>query len=142
LAHQTATGGPERLANGLPEDKQISSKIFVGNLNYQTKQADLTALLSAAGDIVDVYMPSDRATGRPRGFAFVEYSSPEEAAAAIEQFDGQDLDGRPLKVNEAEERRRPPVSPHFQGGGGGGGFGPRPKPKGSRRNLRGKKRSL
>ena len=68
--------------------------------------------------------------------------SPQEAAHAIEEFDGRDLDGRPLKVNEAEERRRPSGPPSFDGGGGGGGFGPRPKPKGSRRNLRRKKRSL
>ena len=90
-------------------------------------------------------MPSDRVTGRPRGFAFVEYASQQEAAQAIEEFDGRDLDGRPLKVNEAEERRRPSGPPSFDGGGGGGGgggFGPRPKPKGSRRNLRRKKRSL
>ncbi len=95
-------------------------------------------------------MPSDRNTGRPRGFAFVEFATQEEAAKAIETFDGKDLDGRPLKINEAEERRRSfsPSRPQGGGGdgpfgGGGGGGGPRPaKPKGSRRNLRRKKRSL
>lgn len=105
---------------------------------------------------MDVYLPSDRATGRPRGFAFVEFSSEEEAAAAIEQFDGKELEGRPLKINPAEARPRRPPSPGFRrdfsdgppsfgGGGGGGGNAPgRPpgKPKGSRRGLRGKKRSL
>ena len=89
-------------------------------------------------------MPSDRVTGRPRGFAFVQFSSQDESAKAIELFDGKELDGRPLKINEAEERRRsfsgPP--PH-SGDGGGSGFASRPpKPKGSRRNLRRKKRSL
>ena len=95
-------------------------------------------------------MPSDRATGRPRGFAFVEFSSQAEAAKAIETFDGKDLDGRPLKINEAEERRRSftPSTGGYGGGGGGGGFGssqggpPPGRPKGSRRNLRRKKRSL
>ena len=89
-------------------------------------------------------MPSDRATGRPRGFAFVEFSSTEEAAQAIELFDGKDLDGRPLKINEAEERRRPsgPASPSHSQGGGDGAYARPAKPKGSRRNLRRKKRSL
>jgi len=92
-------------------------------------------------------MPSDRATGRPRGFAFVEFSSQAEAAKAIETFDGKDLDGRALKINEAEERRRsftPSPGGHGgYGGGGGGQSGPPPgRPKGSRRNLRRKKRSL
>lgn len=89
----------------------------------------------------------DRNTGKPRGFAFVEFSSPDEAAEAMEKFDGHELDGRQLRVNEAQERpRRPPMtSRHFSDGGGGGGGGYRAKqgrPKGSRRNLRGKKRSL
>ena len=88
-------------------------------------------------------MPSDRNTGRPRGFAFVEFATQEEAAKAIETFDGKDLDGRPLKINEAEERRRPsgPPSPSYSQGGDGGYARPS-KPKGSRRNLRRKKRSL
>jgi cold-inducible RNA-binding protein len=127
-----------------PEENKIPAKIFVGNLNYQTTQVDLTRLLSEAGEIVDVYMPSDRATGRPRGFAFVEYSSTEEAAKAIEAFDGKELDGRALKINEAEERRRPsgPPAPSYSQGGGDGGYARPAKPKGSRRNLRRKKRSL
>ena len=88
-------------------------------------------------------MPNDRATGRPRGFAFVEFSRPEEAAAAIEQFDGRELDGRRLKINEAEERRRSYAPPPPPGGGFGiDGYSKPSKPKGSRRNLRRKKRSL
>ena len=85
-------------------------------------------------------------TGRPRGFAFVEYSNEAGAAAAIEKFDGYELAGRQLRVHEAQERpRRPPPTggprPDWGGGGQGGGRPPG-RPKGSRRNLRGKKRSL
>lgn len=109
-------------------------------------------MLSAAGEIKDVYLPSDRATGRPRGFAFVEYSSEDEAQKAIEQFDGYELAGRRLRVNAAEERggprRRPPSPGSFGFDAPPSGFGQdRPgrgpgKPKGSRRGMRGKKRSL
>lgn len=103
----------------------------------------------------------DRATARPRGFAFVEFASEEEAEKAIERFNDYDMGGRTLRVNLAEERAPRPGGfsggggrPSFMGGGpggggGGGGGGNRPgpkggfsKPKGSRRNLRAKKRSL
>ena len=95
-------------------------------------------------------MPTDRNTGRPRGFAFVEFSTQEEAAQAIEKLNDFELGGRKLRVNEAEERRpqrRPPQMPS-SGGGGGHDFGPDrygsppSKPKGSRKGMRGKKRSL
>jgi RNA recognition motif-containing protein len=95
------------------------------------------------GEVVEVFVPTDRNTGRPRGFAFVEFADESSIAKAIEAFDGKEIGGRPVRVNEAQERaRRPP--PSFQGGPPfeHGGGGPRPKPKGSRRNLRGKKRSL
>ncbi len=128
----------------------ISAKIFVGNLNYQTTQNELREFLKEAGEIVDVYLPSDRATGRPRGFAFVEFSSEDEAATAIEKFNGQELGGRPLRLDTAEDRpRRAPSAPSggFQdspgwGGDSPGGRGRPSKPKGSRRGLRGRKRSL
>lgn len=113
----------------------------------------MTTHLSDAGEVVDCYLPTDRATGRPRGFAFVEFSSDQEAEEAIRLFDGKELDGRELRINPAEERRkreprgfRPPPSgdgddrPFFGGGRGGGGGGN--KNKGSRRGLRGRKRSL
>ena len=110
-------------------------------------------LLSGAGQVVDCHLPSDRMTGQPRGFAFVEFSTGEEAAAAITKFDGQELNGRQLRVNAAEDR---PAGGGGGGGGGGrpggggGGGGGRPpfdgrkpfKNKGSRRGLRGRKRSL
>lgn len=128
----------------------MSSKLFVGNLDFKTTQQELHTLFSEAGSVVEVFLPIDRATGRPRGFGFVEYEAEEEAEAAILKFDGYELSGRPLRVNAAEERR----PPSFGGGGGGrpgfgGGGGGRPggdkfggKPKGSRRNMRAKKRSL
>ena len=128
----------------------MSSKVFVGNLNYETTQTQLQELLGEVGEIKDVYLPADRVTGRPRGFAFVEFSSPEEAKLAIEKFNDHELGGRKLRINEAEDRPRRGPS-----GSSGGGFQPsygddnvygagRPpgRPKGSRRGMRGKKRSL
>ena len=125
----------------------MSSKLFVGNLEFSTTKEQLDTLFSEAGTIVDLFLPSDRATGKPRGFAFVEFSSDQEAAAAIQRFDGYELNGRTLRVNQAEARAPrapgsfgsssgfgPDARPPFAGGGG--------KSKGSRRNLRAKKRSL
>lgn len=166
-----------------------SSKVFVGNLNFATTKDELATAFSEAGEVVDVHIPADRETGRPRGFAFVQFSTPEAAAEAISKFDGRELAGRPLRVSEAQERRgggrgdgngfRRAPSPErtyrsrsaggggppsdfdpgwdrgnrfdgdegggWSGGGGGGGGGDkgrRNRPKGSRRGLRAKKRSL
>ncbi len=126
----------------------MSRKIFVGNLNYETTQSQLTELLAEVGEIKDVYLPADRVTGRPRGFAFVEFSSEEEAQQAIEKFNDFEFAGRKLRVNEAEERPRrnfggPPggFQPSF-GDDDRGGFKQAGRPKGSRRGMRGKKRSL
>jgi len=123
----------------------VSAKVFVGNLSFQTSKEALGELLSQAGQVVDVFLPTDRATQRPRGFAFVEFATEAEAEEAIRRFDGQPLDGRPLRVNAAEDRpagSRPSMGPSF-----GSSFAPPPpgkkfKSKGSRRGLRGKKRSL
>jgi cold-inducible RNA-binding protein len=135
----------------------VSSKVFVGNLEFSTTKDQLETLFAEAGSVLDVFLPSDRATGRPRGFAFVEFATDEEAAAAIKKFDGYELGGRNLRVNPAEARTPGPRG-GFQPGGGGGGFQPGGyggdgggqnrygggggKSKGSRRNLRAKKRSL
>ncbi len=121
----------------------IAAKIFVGNLNFDTSPSDLEALFSQVGPIVEIFLPSDRATGRPRGFAFVEYHDDEAATEAIEKFDGHELAGRALRVNAAEARA-PRPRPSFEGGpppGGGGNYAKPSRPKGSRRNARGKKRS-
>jgi len=100
----------------------MGTKIFVGNLNFKTTEDDLREAFSANGRVVkSVAMPTDRDTGRPRGFAFVEMGSDQEAQDAIKDMNGQELDGRTLRVNEAQER-----APSGGGGGGrrpGGGFG-------------------
>jgi RNA recognition motif-containing protein len=163
--------GPEQAES---DGKGMSSKVFVGNLDFNTTRAEVQTLFAEVGEIRDVFLPTDRESGRPRGFAFVEYASEEDAAKAIEKFNGYQLGGRALRVNAAEDRPRAagggggfsgrPRSGagggggyggggggggygggggggFGEGGGGGGGFGGG-KTKGSRRNIRGKKRSL
>ena len=98
----------------------MGRKLFVGNFPYETGEAELEALFSQAGAIDTVRVMRDMTTGRARGFGFVEMQSDEEAQAAIQKFNGQDLGGRALIVNEARPK------PAFSGGGGGGdGQGPR-----------------
>lgn len=106
----------------------------MGNLSFDVTREELIEAFSAAGRVVDAKVPTDRETGRPRGFAFVEFESDEAALRSIEQLNGRDLKGRPLRVNEAENRPpRPAGAPGFTrpspgggfsrpGGGGGGGF--------------------
>jgi len=166
----------------------MGSKVFVGNLDYNTKREEVQQIFAEVGEIRDVFLPTDRETGRPRGFAFVEFANEEDAAKAIEKFNGYQLGGRALRVNAAEDRPRGagggggrpgggggrPGGGYGGGGGGygggggggygggggggyaggggggddysggwGGGGGAAPgKAKGSRRNIRGKKRSL
>jgi len=92
----------------------MATKLFVGNLAFQTTSEDLQELFSQAGTVESASVVEDRMTGRSRGFAFVEMSTPEEAAAAIEQLNGKEVGGRALKVNEAKPREN-------RSGGGGGG---------------------
>ncbi|MCU1291618.1 MAG: hypothetical protein JWP08_468 [Bryobacterales bacterium] len=99
------------------------TNIFVGNLSYQTTQDDLQAAFSAYGGVERVSVVTDRDTGQPRGFAFVEMTEAEAAQTAIAQLNGAELHGRTLNVNEA----RPKTS-----GGGGGGYGARRSDSGSR----------
>ena len=93
------------------------ARLYVGNLSFQTTQDSLRAAFEqTGGKVVEVKIVTDRDTGQPRGFAFVEMSSPAEAQAAIAALDGQSIDGRTVRVNEAMER---------SGGGGGRGGGGR-----------------
>jgi cold-inducible RNA-binding protein len=99
----------------------------VGNLSFDVTREELIEAFSAAGRVVDAKVPTDRETGRPRGFAFVEFESDEGAQRCIEQLNGRDLKGRPLRVNEAENRPpRPPGAPGFSRPAPGGGGPPRP----------------
>lgn len=102
----------------------MNRKLFVGNLPFSTEESTLQDLFSQAGQVDSVRVMRDQATGRSRGFAFVEMASEEAAQAAIDRFNETDLDGRRIAVNEA----RPPSGGGgrgFGGGGGGGGFGGR-----------------
>ena len=94
------------------------SRLFVGNLSYQTMENDLQEYFSQAGVVSSVNLMLDKFTGKSRGFAFVEYSTPEEASKAVEMLHNKEFQGRQLTVNIARPREdRPPRS----GGGGGGG---------------------
>jgi RNA recognition motif-containing protein len=95
----------------------MSTKLYVGNLAFQTTSQELQELFATAGTVESASVVEDRDTGRSRGFAFVEMSTKEEAAAAIDQFNGKEVGGRALKVNEAKPRE------NRSGGGGGRGFG-------------------
>ena len=124
----------------------IASKIFVGNLDYSTNETDLESLFSEVGTVLNVFLPSDRNTGRPRGFAFVEFENDEQVDKAIEKFDGEELSGRAMRINRAEDRPPRPRAPRIFDGPPRGGpprGGDRPsRPKGSRKGSRAKKRSL
>jgi RNA recognition motif-containing protein len=93
----------------------MSTKLYVGNLAFQTTSQDLQQLFGQAGTVQSASVVEDRDTGRSRGFAFVEMSSEQEATSAIEQFNGKEVSGRALTVNEAKPREN-------RGGGGGRGF--------------------
>ncbi len=93
----------------------MSKKLYVGNLPFSATEADIRELFEAHGSIESINVITDRETGRPRGFAFVEMNDAADASKAMQALDGRDLGGRNLKVNEANER------PARSGGGGYGG---------------------
>src|ERR1035441_7748840 len=98
----------------------MSAKLFVGNLSFNITENDLQDAFAAHGTVVEANLMMDRATGRPRGFAFVTMSTPEEAQKAIDALHGKELGGRALTVNIARPREERPG-----GGGGRGGYGGR-----------------
>jgi RNA recognition motif-containing protein len=95
-----------------------SAKLYVGNLSYDTSEASLRTLFAPHGEVVSVALITDRDSGRPKGFGFVEMGTPEEAQKAKAALDGTQLDGRALKVNEPKEQV--PRAPRSGGYGGGG----------------------
>ncbi|HYP25364.1 MAG TPA: RNA-binding protein [Blastocatellia bacterium] len=106
-------------------------RIFVGNLSYQTTENDLTDLFSQAGEVESATIVTDRDTGRSRGFAFIEMDK-DAGAKAIQQFNGYELNGRAINVNEARprpERGGGGGGRGGYGGGGGGGRGQRREPR-------------
>src|SRR5215471_10724816 len=99
----------------------MGTKLYVGNLPFNTTENELQELFSQAGAVQEVTLMQDRFTGKSRGFAFVTMSSEEEAQNAISKFNGQTMDGRPMTVNGARPREQGP--PGGGGGGGGGRYG-------------------
>jgi RNA recognition motif-containing protein len=102
-------------------EEKMGNRLYVGNLSFGSTDQTLREAFAAHGDVTDVHVVVDRMTGQSRGFGFVTMGSQNEASAAMEAMNGADLDGRQLKVNEAEERS----GGGGRGGGsrGGGGFG-------------------
>jgi cold-inducible RNA-binding protein len=113
----------------------MSTKIFVGNLNFQATEQELQDFLAPYGVVQEVFMPKDRETGRPRGFAFVTFEDDAAAKKALEELNGKEFAGRPLTVNEAraKEERTGPRPPRRDFGGGA----PRRDFGGPRRDSRG-----
>ena len=107
----------------------MGKKLYVGNLPFSATDQALLDTFSQCGNVESAKVITDRATGRSKGFGFVEMSSDEEAAAAITRFDGAEYEGRPLTVNEA----KPMVPRENRGGGGGGGFGGGNRDRGGQR---------
>jgi len=109
----------------------MSSRLYVGNLSYETDTETLRQAFAATGEVTDAHVVMDRESGRSRGFGFVTMATPDLAKKAIETMNGSMIDGRAIRVNEAEERPRGgggggfggPRSDRGFGGGGGGGFG-------------------
>ena len=99
----------------------MSNKLFVGNLSFDTTENDLHDAFSAHGTVTEANLMMDRTTNRPRGFAFVTMSTPEEAQNAIAALNGRDLSGRAITVNVARPREERPAGGRREFGGGGGG---------------------
>ena len=115
----------------------MGTKLYVGNLSYNMTEADLRAAFESDGrQVREVVMISDRETGRPKGFGFVQMGSEKDAQAAIAALDGKELDGRAIKVNEAQEKPQGGRGGGGGHGGGGGGYGGGGGGGGDRRDRR------
>jgi len=101
----------------------MNTKMYVGNLPFSASDSDIRELFSQYGTVTDIFMPIDRESGRPRGFAFVSMDTPEAMQAAIEGLNGQEFQGRKLGINEARPREERPGGFGGGGGGGRGGYG-------------------
>ena len=109
-----------------PQLTQMGTKLYVGNLSFNTTETDLQDMFAAVGPVQEVTLMQDKFTGKSRGFAFVTMTTDADAAKAITEFNGKTVEGRPLTVNEARPREpRAPGSGRGGGGygGGGGGYG-------------------
>jgi cold-inducible RNA-binding protein len=100
----------------------MNTKLYVGNLSYQTTDDELREMFAPAGAVMSVAIPTDRATGQPRGFAFVEMSTTAEAQKAISMCNGRMLGQRQIRVSlsEPKDSHRPPSQPHKSGRSSGG----------------------
>jgi RNA recognition motif-containing protein len=114
------TAGPGKGRCSRQQGEKQMKNLFVGNMSFQTAEADLRALFAPFGEITRVHVAKDRETGRARGFGFVEMANDEEAAKAIAALDGKEFGGRNLKVNEATPKGDRP-GPRSGGGGNRGG---------------------
>ncbi|TXG72643.1 hypothetical protein EZV62_001222 [Acer yangbiense] len=112
--------GQVPMASMLNSARYMSAKLFVGGLSYATDDQSLKEAFSSFGEVVDAKVISDRDSGRSRGFGFVSFSSEDSAQSAMSAMDGQELNGRSIRVNFATER---PSGPRYGGGGGDGGYG-------------------
>jgi cold-inducible RNA-binding protein len=122
--HEACVGPPGGVPLAALEFKKVTvgNRLFVGNLSFSTTQASLEAAFAVAGEVRETAIPVDRETGQPRGFAFVTMADAQAAANAISQLNGSTLDGREIRVDEAQERApRGDGGGGFRGGGGGGG---------------------
>jgi len=127
--------------HGPPREDVVSVRLFIGNLPYSATDADLRALFGEVAEPLQVVLPVDRETGRPRGFAFVDFAEREAAEKVIEKYNGTPLQGRPIAVSEARAREDRPSGPRpggyggprpggYSGGAPGGGYAPRTGPGG------------
>jgi cold-inducible RNA-binding protein len=95
----------------------MGTKLYVGNLSFNTTETDLQDLFAQVGPVQEVMLMQDKFTGKSRGFAFVTMTNEQDAQNAVQQYNGKTVEGRPLTVNEARPREARPQ------GGGGGGYG-------------------